>query len=67
MDEQAALDADLVFAIVSHFDQLDVADAEAAVRSAGELAGCPVGVRWSDVEPVVWLECEDLMGALSAI
>ncbi len=68
MDQQPALDADLVFTIASHFDQLDVADVEAAVRSAGKLAGCPVGVRWSDVgEPVVWLEHEGLMGATSAI
>ncbi|TDZ92302.1 hypothetical protein CCUG62472_02908 [Mycobacteroides salmoniphilum] len=68
MDQQPALDADLVFTIASHFDQLDVADVEAAVRSAGELAGYPVGVRWSDVgEPVVWLEREGLMGATSAI
>ncbi|RIS78966.1 PucR family transcriptional regulator, partial [Mycobacteroides abscessus] len=48
MDKQPALDADEVFTIVSHFDRLDVADAEAALRAAAELAGCPVGVRWSD-------------------
>ncbi|QCH25147.1 hypothetical protein [Mycobacteroides salmoniphilum] len=51
MDQQPALDADLVFSIVSHFDQLDVADVEAAVRSAGELPP----------------EYRDLMGATSAI
>ncbi|WP_078314863.1 hypothetical protein [Mycobacterium sp. D16Q16] len=61
------MDADLVFTIVSHFGQLDVADTEAAVRSAGELAGSPVGVRWSDGETVVWLECAGAMGATSAI
>ncbi|SKR43209.1 Sugar diacid utilization regulator [Mycobacteroides abscessus subsp. abscessus] len=59
MDKQPALDADEVFTIVSHFDRLDVADAEAALRAAAELAGCPVGVRWSDAtEPTVWLERE---------
>lgn len=59
MDKQPALDADLVLMIVSHFDQLDAADVEAAVRSAEELAGCPIGVRWSDgAEPTVWLERE---------
>lgn len=59
MDKQPALDADLVLMIVSHFDRLDAADVEAAVRSAEELAGCPIGVRWSDgAEPTVWLERE---------
>ncbi|AMT72293.1 PucR family transcriptional regulator [Mycobacteroides immunogenum] len=59
MDKQPALDADEVFTIVSHFDRLDAADAEAALRAAAELAGCPVGVRWSDAaEPTVWLERE---------
>ncbi|TDZ75528.1 hypothetical protein DE4585_01899 [Mycobacteroides salmoniphilum] len=38
MDEQPALDADLVFTIASHFDQLDVADAEAAVVGMTKLA-----------------------------
>lgn len=53
MDKQPALDADLVLMIVSHFDRLDAADVEATVRSAEELAGCPIGVRWSDgAEPV---------------
>lgn len=66
MDEQPALDADLVFTIVSRFDQLDVAAAQAAVRSARELAGCPVGVRWSDGEPVVGWKA-GMMGAPSAI
>ncbi|MBF9351034.1 PucR family transcriptional regulator [Mycobacteroides chelonae] len=59
MDKQPALDADLVFTIVSRFDQLEGSDAEVAVRSAAELAECPVGVRWSeDAEPTVWLERE---------
>ncbi|MGH3725226.1 MAG: PucR family transcriptional regulator [Mycobacterium sp.] len=59
MDKQPGLDADLVFTIVSHFDQLEAADAEAAVHSASQLAGCAVGIRWSDGgEPHVWLERE---------
>ncbi|CPW69753.1 Uncharacterised protein [Mycobacteroides abscessus] len=59
MDKQPALNADEVLMIVSHFDRLDAADAEAALRAAAELAGCPVGVRWSDAtEPTVWLERE---------
>ncbi len=59
MDKQPALNADEVLMIVSHFDRLDAADAEAALRAAAELAGCRVGVRWSDAtEPTVWLERE---------
>lgn len=59
MDKQPGLNADLVFTIVSHFDRLDAADADTAVRSASELAGCPVGIQWSDGgEPQVWLERE---------
>ncbi|AMU22352.1 Sugar diacid utilization regulator [Mycobacteroides abscessus subsp. bolletii] len=64
MDKQPALDADEVFTIVSHFDRLDAVDAETALRAAAELAGCPVGVRWSDAaEPTVWLEREGLARA----
>ncbi|MUM16439.1 PucR family transcriptional regulator [Mycobacterium sp. CBMA271] len=59
MDKQPALNADLVFTILSHFDRLDVADAEAAVRSAADLAGCPVGLQWSEGgDPQVWLQRE---------
>ncbi|CPU32914.1 Uncharacterised protein [Mycobacteroides abscessus] len=59
MDKQPALNADEVLMIVSHFDRLDAADAEAALRAAAELAGCRVGVQWSDAtEPTVWLERE---------